>query len=535
MTVTPQGNIKLLNVPLWENYEHTLSWKKKQDQINYFNSLSGYVSNDYTYIKNDNVIYVNESYDNLIKYNYLIYTNTGFTTKTYFCFITAMNYENENCTSIKFTTDVIQTYYFDVTFLQSFVEREHVSDDKIGLHTIPENLETGDYINQGDPIKSNFGNYYICVGLSEDILINDETNINHNFYNGIISGITYVALKDITSANRLIFRYNQTGKIEALYSLFMIPEKFLSEISWQTDDTGTINFQYISNQDTAFELSQVEILKPRLIGDIKDGFIPKNNKVLTYPYVCLESSNNVGTNVIYPYEFFKTENSEYSSTCIFKIFGSISPGCNIKTIPQNYKEVKSNLEEGFNCAKLPLGSWTNDVYTNWLTQNGVNIAMNLGSSVFQIASGVQLQSILNGNLLSSGNIASGFLGITNDLASIYSHSIIPNQVEGEVNSSDIIFALKNSEPSFYQKTIKTEYAKIIDDYLTHFGYKVNEFKVPQFNSRENWNYIKLKEINIKGDIPQLYEEEFSKAFKNGITFWHNVDTFLDYSQENNIV
>ena len=57
-----------------------------------------------------------------------------------------MEYVNENCTLVTFETDVYQTWMFDLVYKKSFVAREHVNDDTIGLHTIPENLETGEYI-----------------------------------------------------------------------------------------------------------------------------------------------------------------------------------------------------------------------------------------------------------------------------------------------------------------------------------------------------------------------------------------------------
>lgn len=50
-------------------------------------------------------------------------------------------------TEIKIETDVFQTWQFDFTYLKSFVERKHVTDDTRGKHTILENLEFGEYVN----------------------------------------------------------------------------------------------------------------------------------------------------------------------------------------------------------------------------------------------------------------------------------------------------------------------------------------------------------------------------------------------------
>ena len=84
-------------------------------------------------------------------------------------------------------------------------------------------------------------------------------------------------------------------------------------------------------------------------------------------------------------------------------------------------------------------------------------------------------------------------------------------------------------------SIKAEYAKIIDKYFSMYGYKVNDLKLPNISGRSNWNYVKTIGCNILGDIPQEDMEKIKSIFNNGVTFWHNPNTFLDYSQSNNIV
>lgn len=84
-------------------------------------------------------------------------------------------------------------------------------------------------------------------------------------------------------------------------------------------------------------------------------------------------------------------------------------------------------------------------------------------------------------------------------------------------------------------SIKAEFAKIIDDYFSMFGYKTNEVKIPNLTGRQNWNYVKTIDCNILGNFPQEDLQEIKDMFNNGLTIWHNTSTFLDYSQNNNIV
>ena len=140
ISITPQGSVYLCKTPLENNYKHQLTFTNTTNQRNYFtsNSVLKHTCTNFTYVKKDSQLVVDYPIDTIIDCNYLYYQNTGFTTKYYYCFITNMEYVNENATRITFEVDAFQTYMFDITFKASFVEREHVNDDTIGLHTVPE-------------------------------------------------------------------------------------------------------------------------------------------------------------------------------------------------------------------------------------------------------------------------------------------------------------------------------------------------------------------------------------------------------------
>ena len=83
--------------------------------------------------------------------------------------------------------------------------------------------------------------------------------------------------------------------------------------------------------------------------------------------------------------------------------------------------------------------------------------------------------------------------------------------------------------------VKAEYARIIDDFFTMFGYKVNVVKTPQFNSRTYWNYVKTIDCNIEGDIPQEDLQIVRNMFNKGCTFWHGASNMYNYNLTNSIV
>lgn len=85
--------------------------------------------------------------------------------------------------------------------------------------------------------------------------------------------------------------------------------------------------------------------------------------------------------------------------------------------------------------------------------------------------------------------------------------------------------------------LRDEELKIIDDYFSRFGYKVNTLKIPEFNSRTYWNYIKIVDgENIGyGEIPSKSMETINKICRNGVTIWHNHANIGNYSLNNTIV
>lgn len=523
MTITPQGQLYLCKTKLENDYKNQLTFSNETAQLSYFNSVIEHTFDNYTYIKKDNVIQVGKNIDEIIDCNYLFYKNTGFTNKYYFCFITNMEYVNENCTRITFETDCYQTWLFQIKYKQSFVEREHVNDDTIGLHTIPENLETGDYISCNlQPTFYSMPETCFVVATTEQITTSYST------FNQLLPiGLYYYGLTTLQGIKDLIKILDTAGKGDTVNSVFVTLKDFFSSWGTMTDVNGQIS------SSIRFDYSNtVEITKVNYLGD---NYIPKNNKLLTFPFSFLQVSNHSGQIINYNWENFNLLDIASDGKIKFDIKGTITPGGSMKAFPINYNNILNNYDDNIVIGKLPIGAFNNDVYTNWLTQNGVNIGLNVLSSGLQVASGIGMMATGGGALAGAGNIANGALSIANTLSSVYQHSLIPDSVSGNVNCGDVNFTLGLTNLEFKRMSIKNEYAKIIDDYFSMFGYKVNTVKVPNITGRSNWNYVKTINCNFDGDIPQTDLNIIKTMFNNGVTLWHNPSTMYNYSNSNGIV
>lgn len=128
---------------------------------------------------------------------------------------------------------------------------------------------------------------------------------------------------------------------------------------------------------------------------------------------------------------------------------------------------------------------------------------------------------------------SGVQQIANANAIDNEHSLVPNSSSSLSSGADINFAKGTNTFFFYHNSIKREFAEIIDNYFDMFGYKVNTMEVPNLHTRLNWNYLKILNPNIEGaDVPEKDMNKFKNQLQQGITFWHNPNTFRDYSQSN---
>ena len=511
MAVTPNTELRLLKCNLNIDNNNQLTFPNEYSQYSYFNSLESKIIKEISYQRKDSYVRFPEHIDNLIEYNYIMYQNINYSNKWFYAYVTKMEYENDNCTRIYIKTDVFQTWQFDLTYMKSFVEREHVNDDTLGKHTVPENLETGEYKVQ-DHLTDVYNNNVTLVygtNFTADTLVRTYGNV----YNGVPSAVTYYHRTQMGGGNLGSISYDldklaQAGHVDEVKSMFIVPQWILpNQTSGEVDG---------SDDPATFTLgiSRISTL---------DSYTPKNKKLLTYPYCYILLTNGSGDSAIYHQELWNLDNNEMK----LKVYGVLCPGCSIRAYPLNYNGDGLGIDYGLTLGKFPQINWATDQYTNWLTQNSVN--MGIGAAGAALSMGV---GIATANPIA---IAGGINAVAQTLSQIHQAEFIPAQIGGSANAGDVNFTIGANRYHAYRMTIKKEYAQIIDNFFQMYGYKVNTLKVPNITGRSNWNYVKLINPNIEGYIPQEDLEEVKQMFTNGITLWHTTTHFLDYSQNNSII
>ena len=499
--------------------------------------------NNYSFLKPDsNVVNVGVSYATCLQANYIAMQNPSYSNKWFFAFIDRVEFNSESSTNIYYTVDEMSTWWDYWTKKQCFVVREHVTDDTIGKHTIPEGLEHGEYVIVGAQ-QDNLGSDLKIV-MGSTVEVNDDTNIGGGVYNGIPSGVCYyiydsagdyqeTSTSTLSGALKMLANH---GRSDAVKCVFLAP-------SWLAiKNAGTVFASNTTSPVTDYMfVTRINAL---------DGYTPKNNKLLCSPYCGIMLSNASGQATIYNQELWEVGDSGMTLV----IIGCLTPGCSIRCYPYNYKGVANNYDEGISLGKYPSLNWQTDVYTNWLTQNGISLGAiklnavqaGVASGALSIAMGVGDMAVgsSTGNIMATaqgvGSIQGGIEGLYNVMQEQYQHSFMSPTISGSLNCGDVITASGINKFHVYKMTIKKEFAQSIDDFLTRFGYKINSLKSPNFTGRTYWNYVQIGQGEIIGvstgsiSVPESSMDTINKIFRKGTTIWHNHDNIGNYSLNNTI-
>lgn len=545
--VQPDTTIILLKNPLSMDNKNQLTFASKEEQFNYFFNLPKIIEDNFSYQRKDGSIRFPAHIDNLIEFNYVMYKNVNYSDKWFYCFITGMNYENDEVTTIYIQTDVFQTWQFDLNWKESFIEREHidVNLDIPGANLYPESLETGEVKEISTAEFDELEPCYI-VAYTGDRLI-ENINQNGASYNGIWSSVCFLVCNVLSNVLELINNSGQGDKILTVFSIpkLAVKDFLISNNMWNKSDTNYSLFKPINQDFMQAPLFKTLVETPSTI----DGYTPKNQKLRTYPYLYLGFNPQNGSEKIYRYENF-------NGAPKFKIISEINPNPSVYFIPQNYNII-DNLNEACSLNGYPNISYKNDYYNTWLAQNSQMISLDMRqehinylsnqvlsgingttSSTFS-ASGGDTQGVLSGIIgaFNTGaqlaiNQANHDLNIQKQLAQIQQQKLLPDKANLGSSNATLLGYNMIDKAIFTRFSIKRQFAERIDKYWDMYGYLTNTVKLPNINNRPNWNYIKTIGANILADIPQDDLLSLKNLFDNGITLWHNPITFLDYSQNN---
>ena len=495
--MTPNTNLYICRGIPWNNdYTHVRLFESASAANTYILSKAAYTKTQYSYISSTKQIRADGMADQYRDCNYIAWKNIGYSNKWFYAFITDVSYLAYNTCLISFEYDVFQTWFYNTTVNPSYVEREHVDDDTIGANTVPENVVMGDPVNVASSNNYIPHKWYMYATQVFDRLAEVTTWTEPGAAGNEVSGYYKLNLTSRDQAQQIVKLYTQKGMLESLISMFAL-----------TDSTSTSSSAtYSITRPIAF-----------------DGYTPKNNKLLCYPYNYM-TLVLAGSETPYRYEYFT------DGTATFNLKTPKYAGGSSYVYPVGYEKESSTtasfaLEHSVPTGAYPTASFGANAFQNYLVQYGPQLAVGLIGQVVQLASAVP-------NIETAGDAVSAGASIANSVLDLRTRSLNSQTVAGTQSIAQLAYDTQ-LVIRLVSKQILPEYARIIDEYFTAFGYKVCRIKKPNITGRPSWNYVKTIGAQVSGNIPEYAETTLKAMLNNGVTFWHTNDVG-NYSLDNSI-
>jgi hypothetical protein len=338
---------------------------------------------------------------------------------------------------------------------------------------------------------------------------------------------------DVDSSGTLRFPSTNFVEVDIMY-----------EVAGSTDD------HYLQ---TLFvnELKQYEAKAVTYTNKYADYRTVKESKLLMFPYTTLLLDDLKGNRQTLKNEYIKGDD------LIINVRGSLGTSNKTSYSIDNY-QVKDNIEP----TDLFLSNLENAVLNNnpndlpiltdmlgaFLQGNRNSIQNQLNSTIFSgymnTMSGVisGASSAVSGN--AQGVVSSG-MGIVGGMANTYFQTQGMIAKQQDINNTPPSLSKMGSNTYFdyghnlsglylIKRQITPEYQKKLEDFFNIFGYKKNEVKLPNFHTRQNWNYIQTAGCVITGTFNNEDLQELKNVFDSGITLWHT-DDIGNYALGNEVI
>lgn len=594
---TSGTNIRLLSgVPFSNDYKHSRWFESKTDQTTYFTSrnvVHSISSSNFQKIEGKNFISVNASIDELWNTNYLMFQNAQYSSKWFFAFVTKLEYKNQKVTYVHFQIDVLQTWRFDMTFKPSFVVREHCklwnSDGSPVVNTVDEGLAYGteyDIVHAENYVPHGDVQFLVIVAkqkMHDEVNTGEETNPSATqskiapTVNGVPQPLSYYVhpfkkdgskvttnispeISDIKTVLKGL--YTQQDAVNNIVSLY-ITDYIGADANGQ-DGSITFNvdqFEHAGVADDAAEnfntiyvkdVKTYDVLSKPLGSKYNDYRSVKESKLLMHPYTVLTLDDFKGNRRDFKNEYIQADN------LVLNVRGSLGVSNKVAYTVADYNTGSEMPDDGTTMNVMLeasiINNKPNDVpilndYLAAYLQGNKNSIQNQQDSIMFNGTMGGVSSALGGVGAAINRNPMGVAGAATDAVQGAGNTVLQLQalqakqqdianVPPSIGKmgSNTAFEYGNGYRGLFiiKKQIKPEYSKKLEAFFNMYGYKLNEVKIPNFHTRQNWNFVQTQSCMITGDFNNEDMSELKAIFDNGITLWHTND-IGNYSLSNEVI
>lgn len=518
--IAPGSIIRLIQgCPLNDTYENTVLFDSASAQQTYFSGLTHLDFSNQSYQRWDKgSLKLEDAPDDLIGYNYMMFQNTPFSTRWYYAFITDVQYINNTTAEVSYTIDVMQTWHFDYALHDCFIERQHAESDNMYENLVPEDLDLGDNYVSVSQSAFDMNTLYLGILATCDINGDKQTSgVTHNNYYSGLNVIAGVPISDVSTVNSLIGNLVESGDESSIVAMYEYPSFMGDAATWYGSQSHAVT---------------------RVLSLGGSTYYPRNNKLYTYPYTYLLVSNNSGSTATYHWEDFTYGETQQ---VVFNVAGMHVPSPRALCYPLNHRGIPSDFDSGVMYDSFPQLAWTGDVFQAWYAQSensarmGVlTTALNNMFTGMMIGAGTGGLAGVPGATVGAavGAIGGAALGTASTLAKQMDLANTPSPSYGQTSVNSLNAAMSRCQFNFYQMTVKREFAEIIDDYFTMYGYAQHKVATPNRAARTRWTYVKTIGSDVSGPIPKKDLDKINQIFDAGVRFWKNPSEIGNYSLGN---
>ena len=513
-------------VPLSPNYEHTVYYpdgaslrSSLRANFNYYSSAG------LSYVRvSEGTVKIDTRNVNVIdNYNYIEIKNPG--AIYIYGFITSIKYINDNTAEISFDIDFFQTYVTQnyVTFGRCFVERTHVDNDTVGLHTLPEPVETGQpYVRRRNVTNFNRSEN-MSIMVTAPFTWDPDTRTFHDdmgcsLMDTIVNGSHYPYVSGLSSN---MFSLTQEGITDFMIFLDAVAQDYnrltrIVQASIQPDYYVDTEISYIKTQSGSLNNHNV-----------------RNNKLYVYPYNYLKVDNSHGSELILKYEDFK------GSLCTFRFFNGgeiVSAAASLHPVGYEQSETSGSdrTDLSLSLPQFPQIAITGDTFQNWFASQMPSLFTGTGNALLSAGVG----SAMGGG---AGAAVGAALSVASSLIN-FAGTATKEAAAGRAaigSQSSLITDMMSGKYEFgiSRMELRPDVYEAIDSFFDVYGYNVSKVMYINRAVRATHTYVKTTNCTISGNsnCPAEGVGKILKSMNTGITFWNGFGNYGDYGAYNGII
>lgn len=374
-SVWPTGStVRLLQVPWDSAYRDVVAWESKESRDAWFQNKSGaWYSSNFQNIRPGKPVAVPVPYSSVYKYNYLTVTNPAQPVtdegpeRTYFYFITSVEYLSPQATRLTVQLDVMTTYAGDITFGRAYVESGHVAMANTNLKTVdggkpknggmlnryldlPEGVDCGntltpckrDYYNLL-PMNDEGTDAYIIIISTADLESDAGSVANPNLVcatgqetDGLVSGCNVYAMERKNFSQFMTNISTAPWVAQCIISMYAFPKQLtVSNVVEKTPvkiyQTEAFKMGSVFSRSAAFSgdvWTSVNVYDALAAGLEDDADL---TKLYSYPYSVIELSTLTGNPVYLKPQFLRG-----NKVALKAMANALMPFAKAAVFPGNY-------------------------------------------------------------------------------------------------------------------------------------------------------------------------------------------------------